>query len=289
MNANSLKRSFTKGLHLFFIVTLIAALGIFASVGTVWASATISIVDTLGVATPATQFSVFGSGGPSVSGFQFVGPKFTLTQPTVLTEIGGFVNNCDSIVGGVPQCPTTLPFTVQIRRSTNGLPDPSTVLASFVLSHDNNPLIVSYESVAINLPLQPGSYFALFAPQNNDGGFLLGSASSPFNYQAGLIDLGFLDPSTGISSVSQEFAAVRILGETATVIIDGCNSGVPNNVLPSGGTISDLIAECAEGARNHGQFVSCVSHVTNDLKNAGIITGQQKGAIQRCAAQADIP
>jgi hypothetical protein len=29
--------------------------------------------------------------------------------------------------------------------------------------------------------------------------------------------------------------------------------------------------------------------VTNDLKKAGTITGQQKGAIQSCAAQADIP
>jgi hypothetical protein len=76
---------------------------------------------------------------------------------------------------------------------------------------------------------------------------------------------------------------------SATVVIAGCDSGVPNTVLPSGCTIADLIAACAEGARTHGQFVRCVSHVTNDLKNAGTITGQQKGAIQRCAAQADIP
>jgi hypothetical protein len=76
---------------------------------------------------------------------------------------------------------------------------------------------------------------------------------------------------------------------STTVVIDDCNSGVPNTLFPSGCTISDLIAACAEGASNHGQFVSCVSHVTNDLKKTGIITGQQKGAIQSCAAQADIP
>ncbi len=76
---------------------------------------------------------------------------------------------------------------------------------------------------------------------------------------------------------------------SATVVIDGCNSGVPNIVSPGGCKISDLIAACAERARNHGQFVSCVSHLTNDLKRAGIITGQQKGAIQSCAARADIP
>jgi hypothetical protein len=76
---------------------------------------------------------------------------------------------------------------------------------------------------------------------------------------------------------------------SATVVIDGCNSEVPNTVFPSGCKISDLIAACAEGASSHGQFVSCVSHLTNDLKKAGTITGQQKDAIQSCAEQANIP
>ena len=62
-----------------------------------------------------------------------------------------------------------------------------------------------------------------------------------------------------------------------------------NTLFASGCTISDLIMSCAEGASNHGQFVSCVSHVTNDLKKAGTITGQQEDAIQSCAAQAHIP
>jgi hypothetical protein len=74
-----------------------------------------------------------------------------------------------------------------------------------------------------------------------------------------------------------------------TVIIDGCDSGVPNVLQPSGCTISDLIAECAAGATNHGQFVSCVAQLTNTLVGNGTITGRQKGAIQRCAAQANIP
>jgi Concanavalin A-like lectin/glucanases superfamily len=76
---------------------------------------------------------------------------------------------------------------------------------------------------------------------------------------------------------------------SATVVIGGCNAGVPNTLFSSGCTISDLIAACAEGAGNHGQFVSWVSHLTNDLKKVGIITGQQKGAIQSCAAHANIP
>ena len=36
---------------------------------------------------------------------------------------------------------------------------------------------------------------------------------------------------------------------SATVVIDGCNSGVPNTLFSSGCTVSDLIAECAEGDR----------------------------------------
>ena len=74
-----------------------------------------------------------------------------------------------------------------------------------------------------------------------------------------------------------------------TVVIDNCDSGVANTLFPGGRTISDLIGACAEGARNHGQFVSCVSHLTTELMKAGTITGQQKGAIQSCTAKAHIP
>jgi hypothetical protein len=76
---------------------------------------------------------------------------------------------------------------------------------------------------------------------------------------------------------------------TPTVVIDGCDSGVANTTFPTGCTISDRVQECADGAQNHGSFVSCVADLTNELKTAGVITGQQKGAIQSCAAQADIP
>ncbi len=73
------------------------------------------------------------------------------------------------------------------------------------------------------------------------------------------------------------------------VVIDGCDSGVPNILLPSGCTIADLIAQCAAGANSHDEFVSCVADLTNNLVRARTITGRQKGAIQRCAAQANIP
>ncbi len=69
------------------------------------------------------------------------------------------------------------------------------------------------------------------------------------------------------------------------VIIGSCDSGVINQLFDDGCTMSDLIADCSIGAKNHGKFVSCVSHLTNEWKKAGLISGEEKGAIQRCAAK----
>ncbi len=77
------------------------------------------------------------------------------------------------------------------------------------------------------------------------------------------------------------------LAEIPTISIDGCGSGVPEQFLDDGTTIREQIAECAESARNHGQFVSCVARLTNGLMRAGVLEGQEEGAIQSCAAQAD--
>ena len=76
----------------------------------------------------------------------------------------------------------------------------------------------------------------------------------------------------------------------SNVTIDGCDTGVVDVVVTDdGGSISDLIDECAASAKNHGHFVSCVAHLTQVLKKAGVISGAEKGAIQSCAAQAQIP
>ena len=168
------------------------------------------VFNSLGTAAPDTQFSYWGSGGLSILKSQFVGPEFTLTETTTLIEIGAFVNTTLSsrAVLTDPQ-----PFLVQIRPAVNGLPDATHVLASYTLSDDGAQLIVSYESVLIELTLEPGSYFALFAPQGSGQGYLLGQASDPFNYLAGSVNMGDLDPTTGNASASQQYGAVRILSE----------------------------------------------------------------------------
>jgi hypothetical protein len=72
------------------------------------------------------------------------------------------------------------------------------------------------------------------------------------------------------------------------LVIDQCTTGVVNTLSPNGCSLEDLIMECAEGAKNHGKFVSCVARLTNGLKRQKIISGAQKGNIQSCAAQSDI-
>jgi hypothetical protein len=164
-----------------------------------WASDP-AIVDTLGAATPDTTFSASGAWGQAISSAQLVGPRFTVTERTVITEIGGFVTNYSA-----------LPLTVQIRPSTGGVPHLSKVLATFVLS-DGDPLVFSYESASMDLVLKRGTYFALFAAQADPGGVLLAAAQIPFSYQAGTTTLGFLNPTTGSRFSADTFGAVRILG-----------------------------------------------------------------------------
>ena len=101
-----------------------------------------------------------------------------------------------------------------------------------------------------------------------------------------MIDIGWFSDGDGVPDGRDQ-----CLGSSrdATVIIDGCNSGVPNTTFTTGCRISDQINDCRVGAGNHGGFVSCVAHLTNDLKKDGVISGSQKGAIQSCAGSARIP
>src|SRR6266542_5602707 len=79
------------------------------------AAADVTIVDTLGVATPTTTFTIYGSWGAGILNTSYVGPQFTLAEPTTITEIGGCVNHSRP----------DAPLVVEIRPSTNGAPDPT--------------------------------------------------------------------------------------------------------------------------------------------------------------------
>ena len=70
-----------------------------------------------------------------------------------------------------------------------------------------------------------------------------------------------------------------------TTVIGGIDTGVNNTLFADGCTSSDLIAQLAASARNHGAFVSAVAQLTNQWIQDGLITVQQKTAIQRAAAK----
>lgn len=75
-----------------------------------------------------------------------------------------------------------------------------------------------------------------------------------------------------------------------SIMIDGCDTGVPNLPLPEGGTIESYVVQfCAANPPNHGQFVSCVNQRAKELRNRGFITQHQRNELQHCAARADIP
>ena len=182
----------------------------------------ITIIDTLGVATPATRFDPGGGSGPAF-GFVFstrfllFGPAFTLTRSTRLTEIGGFVEPCIQNFISV-NCPD-LSARVQIHPAVNGVPDASDILAAFDLSNDRDPELVSYESVTPNLLLAPGNYFALFtSPRPDLSGYVLGTAlgppvgENPFSYRSLSTLSAQLDATTGTSDIFVGDGAVRIIG-----------------------------------------------------------------------------
>lgn len=72
-----------------------------------------------------------------------------------------------------------------------------------------------------------------------------------------------------------------------------CTTNQPDATLPNGAMLADQARvwyrTCAGGAANHGQFVSCVAHTTDNAVRDGLITGAQKGAVQQCAAQVAVP
>lgn len=141
------------------------------------------------------------------------------------------------------------------------------------------------------LPLQQGSSMSHFDPIAFPNSLMEPAISGDLTHGVDLtlnemVDIGWFSDRDGVPDGMDSCIGSD---ESATVVIDGCDSGVTNTVFANGCRISDSIEDCADGATNHGKFVSCVSHYTNDLKKDGTITGAQKGAIQSCAGQANIP
>ncbi len=96
-------------------------------------------------------------------------------------------------------------------------------------------------------------------------------------------DLDMVDDENGDLCLSSDLSA--------QLVIAGCATGVETVRFssPAGCPLSDLVHNNAAGASTHGGFASTVSHLSNQLKDLGLITGAQKGKMQSCAAGAGIP
>jgi hypothetical protein len=66
-------------------------------------------------------------------------------------------------------------------------------------------------------------------------------------------------------------------------------AAVGTDLSVDGEPFSCSLIACLKGDyNNHGQFVSCIAHLTNEMVKAGTITGEQKGVIQSIAGASDI-
>ena len=166
------------------------------------------VIDTIGDLPTSTRFERSGSAGSGLNDRYNGGPEFTLTKPTTITEIGAYLNIC---------CPENLErpqpipsVYVNIHPQLNGKPDADTVIAFYALSNDNDPKLISYESVKVELRLEPGTYYAIF---NNPGksGMILWKATYPVEYRGRYVPMGFISKKGEEVCPMREYPAVRIL------------------------------------------------------------------------------
>jgi hypothetical protein len=111
---------------------------------------------------------------------------------------------------------------------------------------------------------------------------------NPLAAQRAQIDFLSYDPVRGTFEVGS-FTLDTFVLDTApsTITIDGFDTGIQDFEY-EGQFVSEHLADCADDAKNHGAYVSCVAKLTNKLKKAGLLTGAQKDLIMSYAAKSSI-
>jgi len=118
----------------------------------------VTLLDNLGDATTASRIAEEGRDGYSIAFDQSVGLLFHIERPTVLKEVGGFVQSLASYQ------PEPADVIVEIHPTlADGRPDRLTVLASAPVSDQQDPKFITYQLARFNTFLRPGDYYALFA------------------------------------------------------------------------------------------------------------------------------
>lgn len=169
--------------------------------------------------------------------------------------------------------------------------DPTITIPSIGISNaDGDAVRAALPNVTVGFFTDPSrqagtseGFVRLYAPNPVEQG----SSISHFDISAtpDLLMEPFATPNTR-SNVNIDLtpALMQDIGWTIeTLKIGACDTGVPT-VLPTGEMLHASVSACADSAKNHGQFVSCMNKVTNAAKKAGYLTGAQHGAIASCAA-----
>ena len=100
-----------------------------------------------------------------------------------------------------------------------------------------------------------------------------------------MLDIGWTFPDADGDGIADDEDCNQNSDTAPTIIIGGIDTGVPNMLFPTGCTMSDLLTLLKDPARNHGDYISAVAHLTNQWVAEGLLTGEQKGAIQNAAGK----
>jgi hypothetical protein len=190
----------------------------------------------------------------------------TITIPAVMLSLADANTVRSNLPGVFATIGLDLSLVAGTERTTGlmQLNAPQPVIPGSSISH--------YEPVAFrNQLMEPGI--------NND---LTHSVEPPEDLTNPLmIDVGWFPDSDGVPD-----GVDACIGSdtSAVLLIDGCDTGATNLVDENGCRFSDFVEDCAEDARNHGGFTSCVSHLANEWKKQGLIGNNQHGKIQKCAS-----
>lgn len=87
--------------------------------------------------------------------------------------------------------------------------------------------------------------------------------------------------------VPDECDACAQSDQASWIVLEECNTGVRNQLLDDGCTMSDLLSECVAAGGNHGQQTSCIVRLANRWRLQGLISGKDIGRIAGCAGRSN--
>lgn len=95
-----------------------------------------------------------------------------------------------------------------------------------------------------------------------------------------------LDYTTGLWS-SAVYSLDSFAPLVMNIVIDGLDTGIEDFEY-EGQLVSELIEAASDSSKNHGKFVSRVAKLTNELKQAGLITDEEKEVLMEVAAESSL-